>query len=131
MASIIIGVVAAVFFSKAGAVVVDGLIGISRWSQIVAFLSIFLLVYLAIRLLEGLLQRVLEKIHLERLDRALGLVLGFAEGAIVVVLAIYLIRVQPLFDPGSILDDSVVAQFVLEIVPIFAPDGDGAGATGV
>jgi len=129
MASIIVGVVAAVFFSRAGAVVVDGLIGTSNWSQIVAFLSIFLLVYLAIRLLEGLLQRVLEKIHLERLDRALGLVLGFVEGAIVVVLAIYLVRVQPLFDPGSMLGDSLVAQIVLEIVPIFAPDG--AGATGV
>ena len=120
-AALILGVVAAVFFSKMGAELIDSYVGISDWNQIIAFLIIFILTYLIMKLLEGILHRILDKIHLERLDRVLGFFLGLIEGGIVVMLVVYVMQVQPLFDLQPLLEKSTVAQFVLEIIPIVVP----------
>lgn len=120
-AAIILGVVAAVFFSKAGAILIDTYVGFSNWNQIVAFLVIFILVYLLMKLLEGILYRILDKIHLERLDRVLGLFLGLVEGGLAVMLVVYIMRVQPIFDLQPLLDGSVLARFILEIIPVMMP----------
>lgn len=120
-AALILGIVAAVFFSKAGAGLIDTYIGFSNWNQIIAFLVIFLVAYLLIKLLEGILHRVLEKIQLERLDRVLGFFLGLVEGGLAVVLLVYLMRVQPIFDLHELLDKSAIAGFVLEIIPVAVP----------
>jgi membrane protein required for colicin V production len=100
---------------------IDTYVGFSNWNQIVAFLIIFLLVYLFVKLLEGILYRILDKIHLERLDRVLGLFLGLVEGGLAVMLVVYIMRVQPIFDLQPLLDDSVIARFVLEIIPVVVP----------
>lgn len=131
MAAIIMGILAAVFFSKAGAVLIDNYIGYSNWNQIVAFLAIFVIAYLIVKLLEGLLHRIFERIHLEKLDRTLGFFLGIIEGGIVVVLVIYLLRVQPLLDLTQLLEDSFVADLVLDIVPIFVPSASVSSQPGV
>jgi membrane protein required for colicin V production len=123
MAALILGIVAAVFFSKAGAVLIDSYIGYSNWNQIVAFLVLFIVVYLVVKLVERLLHNILDRIRLERLDHAMGFFLGLLEGAIIVVLLVYLIRVQPVFDASAALDSSFFARMVLEIVPIFVPAG--------
>jgi membrane protein required for colicin V production len=130
-AALILGVVAAVFFSKAGATLIDTYVGFSNWNQIIAFLVIFVLVYLLVKLLEGILHRVLDKIHLEKLDRVLGFFLGLAEGGLAVVLLVYLMHVQPIFDLQALLDDSAIARFVLEIIPATAPAESGGGAIDV
>ena len=120
-AALILGIVAAVFFSNAGAALIDTYVGFSNWNQIIAFLVIFVLAYLLIKLLEGILHRVLDKIHLEKLDRVLGFFLGLAEGGLAVVLLVYLMQVQPIFDLQALLENSTVARFVLEIIPTTAP----------
>ena len=121
MAALILGVLGAIFFSKAGATLIDGYIGVSRWNQIIAFLVIFVLVYLVIKLIEHLLRRILERINLEKLDRTLGFFLGLFEGILVVVLAVYLMKVQPIFDLDLLLEKSWIAGLVLEVLPIAAP----------
>lgn len=121
MAALILGIVVAIFFSKAGAVLVDTYIGYSRWNQIVAFLILFVVVYLVVKLIERMLHSLLERIRLERLDRALGLFLGIVEGCVVVFLIVYLLRVQPIFDATVVLEESFIADLVLDVVPIFAP----------
>ena len=131
MAAIILGILSAVFFSKAGAILIDTYIGYSNWNQIVAFLGIFVVTYLIIKLLEGVLHRIFDRIHLEKLDRTLGFFLGVIEGAIVVVLIVYLLRVQPLFDLTQLLAESFVADLVLDIVPIFVPAANASSAAGV
>ena len=129
-AALILGIVGAVFFSKAGAGLIDTYVGFSNWNQIIAFLVIFLAVYLVVKLIEGILHRVLDKIHLERLDRVLGLFLGLVEGGLVVVLLVYLMRVQPIFDLESLLNSSGIARFVLDIIPVAVPI-EGQVSTGV
>jgi membrane protein required for colicin V production len=120
-AALILGIVAAVFFSKAGALLIDRYVGFSNWNQIIAFLVIFILVYLFMKLVEGILHRILDKIHLERLDRVLGFFLGLVEGGLAVTLVVYIMRVQPIFDLQALLDKSVIARFVLEIIPVVVP----------
>ncbi len=44
-----------------------------------------------------MLSRFVERVELEQLDRALGLFLGIIEGAVVVLVIILLIKLQPLF----------------------------------
>lgn len=120
-AALILGIVAAVFFSKAGAGLIDTYIGFSNWNQIIAFLVIFLIVYLVVKLIEGILHRLFDRINLERLDRVLGFFLGLVEGGIAVVLLVYIMRVQPIFDLEQVLDNSFIARFVLDIIPVAAP----------
>lgn len=122
MAAVILGIVGAIFFSRAGAVLIENYLGETAWNQIIAFLAIFVLVYLVVKLVERALHSILERIRLERLDRTLGLLLGVVEGAIVVSLIVYLLRVQPVFDVDALLDGSYFAGLVLELVPIFAPE---------
>jgi hypothetical protein len=50
------------------------------------------------------------------------------EGGLVVVLLVYLMRVQPIFDLQELLDKSTIADFALEIIPIFVP-AQAEGAT--
>lgn len=121
MAALILGIAAAVFFSKAGAVLIDTYVGFSRWNQIVAFLVIFLAIYLVIKLIENVLHRVFEKIELDRLDRALGFFLGLVEGGLAVVLLVYLGTVQPIFDIGSFLEKSSIASFIMDFLPVAVP----------
>ena len=124
MAALILGIVAAIFFSKAGAMLIDTYIGYSSWNQIIAFLVIFILVYLITKLVEGIIRRLLDRINLERLDKALGFFLGLAEGLIVIVFIVYLLEVQPIFDTEQLLESSFVARIVLEVVPIAVPAFD-------
>ncbi len=125
--ALILGVAAAVFFSKAGAKLIDTYVGFSNWNQIIAFLVIFILAYLLVKLIEGILHRVFDKIHLEKLDHVLGFFLGLVEGGLAVVLLVYLMRVQPIFDLEALLDNSTIARFILDIIPVASPvKGGGA-----
>ena len=130
-AALILGVAAAVFFSKQGAVLIDTYAGFSNWNQIIAFLIIFILVYLLVKLLEGILHRIIDRIHLDRLDRVLGFFLGLVEGSLAVVLIIYVMRAQPIFDLQPLLDQSAISRFVLEMIPVLAPSQTRGGTTDV
>jgi membrane protein required for colicin V production len=58
-----------------------------------------------------------ERINLESLDRALGFFLGLAEGILVVFILILLIQLQPLFEAGDILAESVFARLLTPLLP--------------
>jgi membrane protein required for colicin V production len=116
-ASVILGITAAVLFSGLVAELVEQTFGRSIWSQVVAFLMIFLLVYLVVKLFERALRNVVEQIHLESLDHALGLFLGLVEGILIVFVLILLIQVQPVIAPIRLLDGSVFARFLVPFFP--------------
>ncbi|MFW5728701.1 MAG: CvpA family protein, partial [Spirochaetota bacterium] len=78
MASVVAGILAAVLLSAMVAELIVEFFGSSAWSQVVAFLGIFVLAYAIVKLFEKGLQGVVERIHLESLDHALGLFLGGA-----------------------------------------------------
>jgi len=122
------GSVAALFLGLGGAIalykpvgaLLDRGFGTSRWNPVIAFLVLFLLIYLVVKLLERLLAALFDKLDLERLDRAIGLFLGLAEGLLLVGVLLVLLNWQPLFDARGLLRDSL---FVRLLSPLLPPPG--------
>ncbi|MFP4151889.1 MAG: CvpA family protein [Alkalispirochaeta sp.] len=117
MAAVLLGIAVAVLFSGVAAQYAEPHIGDGAWSQVVAFLALFLIVYVVVKLFESGLYRLVEHIHLEALDRALGFFLGLAEGVIAVFLLILVLQLQPVFDAETILAESVFARLLLPLLP--------------
>lgn len=117
MASLILGIAAAVLFSGVVGASFDRFLGESAWSQVAAFLAIFLGVYIVVKIFENALHRLIEHIHLESLDHALGLFLGVIEGLLVTFVLILIIQVQPFFSPDRVLDGSVFARLLVPFLP--------------
>ena len=119
-AALILGIVAAVLFSGLAAQIVEQWIGESVWSQVIAFLAVFLIVYLLVKIFEGALNRLIERIHLDQLDHALGLFLGIVEGIVVAFLLLLVIQIQPFFEPETLMAGSIFARILLPFLPFAA-----------
>ncbi len=117
MAALILGIAVAVFFSGVTSGYIRPYIGDGPWAQVVAFLGLFLITYIVVKLFETALDRLVEKIHLESLDRALGFFLGICEGILVVFVAVLLLQLQPLFDAQTLLAESVFAAVLQPLLP--------------
>ncbi|THB66273.1 MAG: CvpA family protein [Spirochaetaceae bacterium] len=117
VASILFGIVAAVWGTAPVASRLDLLLGESIWNNIIAFLGLFLLVYLITKLIERVLNDLVERIHLDSLDHALGLFFGAIEGLLLVSLLILLMQVQPLFSVDQLLADSLYADLLMPLAP--------------
>lgn len=114
--ALVAGVGAAVLFSGALAGTVEKTLGISGWGYIVAFIAIFLVVYIAVKILQRVFKSIIEGIHLEGLDKALGLFLGLAEGLVLVGFVVFLLRNQRFVDVRDLLGGSVVARVITPLV---------------
>jgi len=118
MAAVIFGLLAALFLHKNG-----GLLLKERfWPEldlipkIVAFAAIFLIVYIVIKIVQLILVDIINKIKLSGADRFLGIILGFAEGLIVISFSIFILNIQPLFDASALLSDSFFGRLLLPII---------------
>ncbi len=85
------------------------------------FAAVFLIAYLVMKLVERVIREGIEAAELGGIDRALGLLLGLAEGLLLVSLvlvAMSLIRGAFSSMPGyaKLLDGSAFARFILPIV---------------
>lgn len=116
-AAIILGIIAAVFFSKAAGRIVATQLGLTNWSEIIAFLIIFLAVYIIIKIFEGALNNFVDTLKLGGLDKALGFFLGILEGVLLAAVIVFLLTVQPLFDVTGIVEESFIALLILNILP--------------
>ncbi len=111
------GIAVAVLFSGLIAVYVQPYVGSGPLSQVVAFLGLFLAVYFVLKLFESALNQLIERIHLENLDRALGFFLGVAEGIFLTFVLILALQLQPLFDLEELLAQSVIAGLLVPLLP--------------
>jgi membrane protein required for colicin V production len=118
MASVVLGLLAALFFYKNGAVFIRDqfMPGIQIVPEILAFIILFLIVFIVIKILEGILKDIIERIRLGGADRFLGIIFGLVEGAIVISLILFVLTIQPLFDPVPILRDSFFAELLLPLI---------------
>jgi membrane protein required for colicin V production len=127
-ASLILGIAAAVLFSGTGSRFLSQYIGDSVWTQLIAFLIIFIVVYLVVKLFENALSSLVERINLEKLDHALGLFIGTAEGLFFVFIILFLLNLQPFFDPAPITQDSFFVRMMEPLLPyaeeLFSIRGD-------
>jgi len=118
MAAIVLGLLASLYFYKNGGEFLRNrfMPEMKTIPEILAFIALFLIVFLVIKLLEIMLKGIINEIKLGGADRFLGIIFGFAEGLAVVSLILFVLRIQPLFDPSSILSDSFFAGLLLPLI---------------
>ncbi len=117
-AAVIVGLAAAVIFGGMVSPFVGKYLGDTVWTPIASFLGIFLLSYLFVKLFEGALYRLVDKIHLEKMDQALGFFLGTIEGILFITLLVFLMRIQPLFDPEPLFSRSIIVPVLEKLIPL-------------
>ncbi len=118
MAAVILGIAAAVLFSGVASAYLEPQFGIEApWSQIVAFLGLFVAVYIIVKLFESALNRIMEKINLAGLDHALGILLGIAEGLLLVLIILTVLQWQSIFDVDAMIRESQFARLLLPLLP--------------
>lgn len=117
VASLVLGLLAAFLFHKPASAFV-----MEKWlpnsailADIIATAALFLIVFIAIKILEHVIQDIISAVNLGGIDRFIGLIFGFAEGVLLVTLIVWLISIQPLFDPRPLLESSVIAQILLPL----------------
>ncbi|MCL2765764.1 MAG: CvpA family protein [Treponema sp.] len=118
MAAIILGLLASLFFYKNGGEFLREQFwpGIKIIPEIAAFAALFIIVFIVVKLLEKMLVDIIDNISLSNANKYIGLAFGFAEGVVVVSLILFLLKIQPIFDPGSILNDSFFARILLPFI---------------
>jgi membrane protein required for colicin V production len=118
MASVVLGLLAAFFFYKNGGVFIREkfMPGMEIIPDVLAFIALFLIVFILIKILESMLKEIIEGINLGGADRFLGIIFGLAEGIIVVSLILFVLTIQPLFDPAAVLNKSLFARLLLPFI---------------
>jgi len=118
MAAIVMGLLASLFFYKNGGEFVRAqfMPDTKIVPEVIAFISLFLIVFLIIKFLEVLFKNIIYNVQLGNADRFLGVIFGLAEGIAVVSLVLFLLRIQPLFNPSSLLSDSIFARLLLPFI---------------
>jgi membrane protein required for colicin V production len=117
VAALFLGLGGAIALYKSVAVLIGKWFGTSLWNPLIALLVVFLLIYLLVKALERLLEALFDRLNLERLDRAIGLFLGLAEGLLLVGVLLFLLNWQPFFDTRGLLRDSLFARFLSPLLP--------------
>ena len=118
LAALVVGLLSAIFFFRTvGDFIRERFLpGVSTVPEVIAFVALFLLVFILARIVESILNGIIQGFRLDRLDRLLGAVLGFAEGIVVICLILLLISVQPFLDPDPLLENSFFADLLMPFI---------------
>jgi membrane protein required for colicin V production len=129
MASVALGLLAAVSFYRQGAAFVRTKIlsDVDVLPELIAFVALLAIVFFAIKILEHILQDIILRIHLGGLDRALGLVFGLLEGLILARLILFVLNIQPLFDAEPLLEHSIIVKLLDPLMGNLPLTGAGNG----
>jgi membrane protein required for colicin V production len=124
MAAFIVGILAALlFYRSAGELIASwGLASMpASLPGILGFAGVFLAAFLVMKLVERLVSEGVEAAQLGGIDKALGLLLGLAEGLLLVSLVLIAMSLlEPAFKPiagySRLLGESYFARVILPIV---------------
>ena len=117
LASLVLSIGVAALFSGTVSDWIEYYLGPSMWNHVIAFLGLFLAVYLLTKLTESFLNTLVERIHLNSLDHALGLFFGCIEGILMVFIAILLLRIQPIIPVDNALERSLYSELLGPLIP--------------
>jgi membrane protein required for colicin V production len=118
MAAIVLGLLTSLFFYKNGAEFLRKHFWheLNIVPEVAAFILLFIIVFIVVKLLERMLKEIIERVSLGGADRFIGVIFGLAEGIAVVSLILFLLRIQPLFNPEELLSDSFFAHILLPLI---------------
>lgn len=111
-AAVIIGTTGAVLLYGRLSPYVVGVIGNDGFPDVIAFLLVFLVLYLAVKVVQQLAGTAMQGESLTNLDRALGFFLGIAEGILLVIVILMVMRKQVWVDTRFLVDDSLFARLL-------------------
>jgi len=116
-ACLILGVWAAVLLFPAGGLFIRErfMADVRIVPELLAFVAIFLLIVICVKLLERIFRTVIEGARLGAVNKILGAAFGLIEGFALSMIIIFVLRVQPLFDASALIENSVIAQFLLPL----------------
>ncbi|MDI6735579.1 MAG: CvpA family protein [bacterium] len=122
--SIVGGILMANLFYAKIALLLIRFIKSSPWSNIIAFIIIFLVVATLINLVGLFLQKTLKKLALSWLDRVGGVAFGFIRGVIIVVIIAIILVKFPIMGNKLIASSQIVPHlsWVVKILLAFLPD---------
>ncbi|MDR0524729.1 MAG: CvpA family protein [Spirochaetaceae bacterium] len=116
------GILGAIFFYKQGGAFIR-----TRFFQevpilpeVLAFFLVFFLIFLLLKIFEVLIRDCLDAVNLGGIDRFMGLLLGVVEGCACVVVIIFLITIQPVFETAPIFENSLFARYVLPLIDVYS-----------
>lgn len=85
-------------------------------AKILGFLTVFICVFILMKIIQMLVKALFSGAILNSLDRALGLLLGFAEGTALVLLILFaLVEINPKINSEELRNGSVVTNIIEEI----------------
>ena len=120
IASIAFSFVAAVLLFKNGAGFIRSrYLQMELLPEILAFLVIFAAVFAGGKFIEHIVKDIINRLNLDALDKFLGIVIGLAEGFAIIIVLLFLLTIQPLFDPAPLISKSFFAHFFLPFVEVF------------
>lgn len=111
-ASWILGILAAFFFYKKLAIVLNEKLQKYTLCEILAFLILFIGVFLIVKIIETIFKKIVSISVLKSLDKALGLIFGIVEGFAFIALILFLLNWQPFFDVTPITKDSWFSELL-------------------
>ena len=111
--AIAVGLTVAIVGFPIAALQLDVWWGASVWNRVIAFLALFVASYLLLKIIEATLHRCFASLRLGRLDHALGLFVGLAEGLIVGYVLLVLLLAQPVIDVQPWFAESLVHEVFL------------------
>ncbi len=127
-AAVIVGIIAAILLYRKLAEALRPYTGEQTFTGVAAFLLVFLAVYVLFKVIQQIVGSAFEGESLSNLDRALGFFLGIAEGLLLVMGILVILRLQPWFDAGPLLNRSVFARLfdpilanTVRTIPSFVP----------
>ncbi|MCR5046622.1 MAG: CvpA family protein [Treponema sp.] len=99
------------FFRKAGELFAESMNPIL--SNVLGFLIVFICAFVLIKIVQMLVKTIFSGHILNSLDHALGLLLGFAEGAALVVLILFaMVELNPKINTEQLRSESQVTTFI-------------------
>ena len=118
IAALILGLFTAIFFFRTGGQIVRDrfLPGMIIVPEVIAFVLLFLCAFGVVKLVEILLKSIVESIQFGAADRFLGIIFGLAEGLVIICLLLFLVTIQPFFDPRPLLKGSIFADILLPFI---------------
>ena len=119
-ATLVLAIWMAVLFHQAGGAFIRTKImtNVRVVPEVLAFAAIFFIIVLFLRMLERVLKDVIQGAKLGNVNKVIGGIFGVAEGLALTTLILFVLTVQPLFDPSNILGDSIFAEILLPIMGI-------------
>ena len=117
-AALVLAMLAAIFLYSPGAAFIrtKTMENVRFIPEILAFIAVFLIAMLFLKMLERVLKDIIMGAHLGGVNKILGAVFGLVEGFALTAIILFVLSIQPLFDPSKVIGDSIFAQILLPII---------------